>query len=93
MTLSFPNRTRSYDETRRRISFVGHDGMFEVPFFIQTDALSATARGEAQYLAAFDAARASICARVVLPEASTGRFEAISVPFTVTIHTGKVSVA
>jgi hypothetical protein len=60
MTLNFPNSTRSYDETRRRVSFVGHDGIFEVPFFIQTDALPTAAHGEAAYLAAFDAAHASI---------------------------------
>lgn len=60
MTLTFPNRSRSYDETGHRVRFIGHDGMFEVPFFVETDALSTAAAGEAHYLAAFDAARAKI---------------------------------
>lgn len=60
MTLSFPNRSRSYDEAGQRVRFTGHDGVFEVPFFVETDALRPTAAGEAHYLAAFDAARATI---------------------------------
>lgn len=60
MALNFPNGTRSYEETRRRVSFIGHDGMFEVPFFVQTDALPVETGGEEHYLAAFDATRARI---------------------------------
>ncbi|WP_159588209.1 DUF1488 domain-containing protein [Chelativorans xinjiangense] len=60
MTLTFPNRSRSYDEAGQRVRFIGHDGMFEVPFFVETDALSTAAASEAHYLAAFDAARAMI---------------------------------
>ncbi|WP_274425581.1 DUF1488 family protein [Chelativorans sp. YIM 93263] len=60
MSLTFPNRSRSFDETRQRVRFIGHDGMFEVPFFVETDALSTAATGEADYLAAFDAARSTI---------------------------------
>ncbi len=64
MTLRFPNRSRSYDETHRGVRFVGHDGMFEIPFFIENDALSANAdsdvESERRYLEAFDAALASI---------------------------------
>lgn len=60
MTLTFPNRSRSYDEAGQRIRFIGHDGMFEVPFFVKTDALRPAAADEAHYLAAFDAARATI---------------------------------
>lgn len=60
MTLTFPNRSRSYDEAGRRVRFIGHDGMFEVPFFVETDAFSTAAAGEAHYLAAFDAARSKI---------------------------------
>ncbi|TIX53614.1 MAG: DUF1488 domain-containing protein, partial [Mesorhizobium sp.] len=41
MTLNFPNRSRSYDAAAKRIRFVGHDGMFEVPFFVEIAALSA----------------------------------------------------
>ncbi len=64
MTLNFPNRSRSYDAAGQRIRFVGHDGMFEVPFFVEVGAISKTnsapADAETDYLAAFDAARVSI---------------------------------
>ena len=64
MTLDFPNPSRSFDEARNAVRFIGHDGMFEVPFFIEADALASTgAKGgeaEAACLAAFDAARRSI---------------------------------
>lgn len=32
MSLSFPNQSRSYEEAGKRIRFIGHDGMFEIPF-------------------------------------------------------------
>ena len=64
MTLDFPNPSRSFDETRNAVRFIGHDGMFEVPFFIEADALASTVtKGggvEATCLVAFDAARRSI---------------------------------
>jgi hypothetical protein len=63
VTLNFPNRSRSYDAAAKRIRFVGHDGMFEVPFFLEIAALSAatdTSGAEAEYLSAFDAERSSI---------------------------------
>jgi hypothetical protein len=64
MALTFPNRSRSYDEAGQRIRFLGHDGMFEIPFAVEVDAL-ASARtpaptAEAGYLAAFDGARDAI---------------------------------
>ena len=39
MALNFPNPSRSFDESRKGVRFVGHDGVFEVPFFIEADAL------------------------------------------------------
>jgi len=63
MALTFPNRSRSYDAEGRRIRFVGYDGMFEVPFFVEAAALSRTERtqrSEADFLNAFDLARSSI---------------------------------
>jgi hypothetical protein len=51
MSLSFPNRSRSYDPSGRRIRFIGHDGMFEV---------FPAATTEAGYLAAFDKARDAV---------------------------------
>lgn len=63
MTLEFPNPSRSFDDVRNAIRFVGHDGMFEVPFFIEATALVPSGRthlSESDLLAAFDSARSSI---------------------------------
>lgn len=61
--LPFPNRSRSYDEARKAIRFLAHDGMFEIPFFIESAALlkSTSPRStEAACLFAFDRARSLI---------------------------------
>lgn len=67
MTLEFPNRSRSFDDSRRAVRFSGYDGMFEVRFFVEADALApheGSAGGEDDLeddcLAAFDAQRQSI---------------------------------
>lgn len=63
MTLAFPNQSRSFDEARNAVRFIGHDGMFEVPFFVETGVLAKPGRtemSEADFLMAFDAARHSI---------------------------------
>jgi len=63
MALKFPNRSRSFDEARNAVRFLGYDGMFEVPFLIQAEALSASSASqmiEANCLDAFDAARNAI---------------------------------
>lgn len=64
MSLRFPNRSRSYDPAAGRIRFVGHDGVFEIPFSVETRALphleDGAASSETQYLKAFDLARATI---------------------------------
>ncbi|CAH2396183.1 MULTISPECIES: DUF1488 domain-containing protein [Mesorhizobium] len=64
MSLTFPNRSRSYDEAGKRIRFVGHDGMFQISFSVATDAISKAPSeaptAEATYLAAFDTASSSI---------------------------------
>jgi hypothetical protein len=61
MALTFPNRSRSYDENGHRIRFFGYDGMFEVRFFLELDALAKAftkkISGENDCLAAFDAMR------------------------------------
>ena len=66
MALTFPNQSRSYDETGKRVRFSGYDGMFEVPFFVENEALEIRmkhpSRTEAGYLAAFDDARTEIIA-------------------------------
>lgn len=64
MTLAFPNPSRSYDAVQKRVRFVGHDGMAQIPFEVDADALSKrasnTAAGEEGSLAAFDADRRAI---------------------------------
>jgi hypothetical protein len=64
MTIAFPNSARSYDETARRIRFLGHDGMFEIRFFMDIDVLTKgsapAAASERDYLAAFDRLRSKI---------------------------------
>jgi hypothetical protein len=58
MALVFPNRSRSFDETKNGVRFSGYDGMFEVKFLIEASALKQTT--EAQCLNAFDSARAAV---------------------------------
>lgn len=65
MTLAFPNPSRNFDEVRRGIRFSGHDGMFEISFFVEAKVLaehqqSQEAMSEQQYLSAFDAMRTTI---------------------------------
>lgn len=67
MALNFPNPSRSFDESRKGVRFVGHDGVFEVPFFIEADALvkaSKAARpldaSQDDCLSAFDRLRPAI---------------------------------
>ena len=47
MALTFPNRSRSYDDVGQHIRFLGHDGMFEIPFLIEIEALANTIPGAA----------------------------------------------
>ncbi|RYE60921.1 MAG: DUF1488 domain-containing protein [Oxalobacteraceae bacterium] len=66
MSLTFPNRSRSYDDANRRIRFSGYDGMFEVKFFLELDGLAKVhygrLTGEREYLSAFDDSREKILA-------------------------------
>lgn len=63
MTLTFPNPSRSFDETHNAVRFSGYDGVFQVPFVVEAAALS-TPGGEVlletECLTAFDAARERI---------------------------------
>lgn len=58
MTLEFPNPSRNFDRTRNAVRFVGHDGMFEVPFAVDAQALGGA--DEDLCLSAFDAGRGRI---------------------------------
>lgn len=60
MTLSFPNESRHFDRQQNAICFVGHDGMFEVRFFVDVGALASPGASVDQYLGAFETARAEI---------------------------------
>jgi len=61
VTLEFLNPSRSFDEERNAVRFIGHDGMFEVRFFVEVEALARTRtafRGKEvsheMYLSVFD---------------------------------------
>ena len=63
MALRFLNRSRSFDEARCAIRFIGNDGLREVPFFVEASALVPTGisrLSRLHLLAAFDAALISI---------------------------------
>lgn len=64
MALHFPNSSRSYDEHRKCVRFWGHDGTFEIAFFVDLEALtklqSLPRLDEAAILNAFDRWRARI---------------------------------
>jgi hypothetical protein len=68
VTISFPNPSRSFDVNRNGVRFVGHDGVFEIPFIVMASALTRAltgpsqdseeaVAGETEYLAGFDALR------------------------------------
>jgi hypothetical protein len=64
MCLRFPNASRSYDSTRRSVSFWGHDAWSEITFDVDEDALQRVDPNphpdEAATLFAFDANRTQI---------------------------------
>lgn len=62
MSLIFPNRSRTFDDDRQGVLFTAYDGMFEVPFLVETAALriDTSPITKEECLAAFDAARTQI---------------------------------
>ncbi|WMT92706.1 DUF1488 family protein [Pelagibacterium sp. H642] len=67
MSLTFPNPSRDFQKSRNAVGFTGHDGVFEVQFFVEVDALAefetdlnASQTLETRSLAAFDTLRSSI---------------------------------
>jgi hypothetical protein len=66
MALTFPNRSRSYDATRRAVRFWGYDRSMENSFFVTEDALRQVQptmrQDEAGILSAFDSNREHIYA-------------------------------
>jgi len=66
MALSFPNKSRAFDATRRAVRFWGYDSAMEAAFFVTEDALKRVEPhmrfDEAGFLRAFDSNRDLICA-------------------------------
>jgi hypothetical protein len=64
-TLSFPNPSRSYDDTGRGVRFWGYDQTIEISFFLEEEALSKinpeTRTNETGFLNTFDVNRDRIC--------------------------------
>ena len=64
MKLSFPNPSRSFDETKSRVCFWGYDSTIEVSFFMERDALKRlcpdVSNVEEGILQAFDSKRQNI---------------------------------
>ena len=69
MALSFPNASRSYDNTRHAIRFWGHDSAMEASFYVSAEALRRLQpdlrTDETSLLEAFDSNRDRICAAAV----------------------------
>jgi hypothetical protein len=84
MALNFPNRSRSYDATRRAVRFWGHDGPMEAAFFVNEDALRRIAPGvegdEAGLLGAFDSHLEMIHVKIYM-RARKGSYELIPADF------------
>jgi hypothetical protein len=77
MTLRFPNPTRSFDEGRNAVQFVGYDGLFEIRFFVEANALASESvqagqSAEAKCLSAFDRLRVSIQAAATTAYSRSG---------------------
>ena len=64
MAIAFPNTMRSIDDARRAIRFSGYDGMMEIRFSVDLDALDVLAghvhSSDKAYLSTFDEMRARI---------------------------------
>ncbi len=87
MGITFPNRSRSYDATRRAVRFWGHDSAMEASFFITEDALKRVQPNmrfdEAGLLSAFDSNRDLILAVAtkVYARGHKGSYELVSTDF------------
>lgn len=60
MTLTFPNPARRFDDARNAVDFNGYDGLFEIRFLVEADAIAKPGASVAHCLSAFDASRAAI---------------------------------
>jgi hypothetical protein len=87
MALNFPNRSRSYDPSRRVVRFWGHDTAMEAAFFVSEEALKQVQPDmpfdEASILRAFDLNRDRICATAakVYARGRRGSYDLVSSDF------------
>ena len=87
MALSFPNKSRAFDATRRAVRFWGYDSAMEAAFFVTEDALRQLQPDmrfdEVGLLRAFDANRDLICATAakVYARGHKGSYDLVSSDF------------
>jgi hypothetical protein len=87
MALTFPNRSRSFDATRRAVRFWGHDSAMESSFFVTEDALKRLQPdmqvGEVGLLKVFDLNRDLIQATAakVYARGRKGSYELVTTDF------------
>jgi hypothetical protein len=87
MALSFPNRSRFFDATRRAVRFWGHDSAMETSFFVTEDALKRVQPDmrfdENGILSAFDSNRELIYATAtrVYARGRKGSYDLVSADF------------
>ena len=87
MPLIFPNRSRSFDATRRAVRFWGYDSAMEASFFVMEDALKCVQPGmkpdEAGILGVFDSNRELICriANKVYARGHKGSYDLVRTDF------------
>ncbi len=85
--LNFPNRSRTFDSTRRAVRFWGHDSAMEWSFYVTEEALKRLdpnlQRGEAGSLLAFDSNRTAIynAAIKVYKRERKGSYELLAADF------------
>jgi hypothetical protein len=85
--LSFPNRSRILDPTRRAVRFWGHDSAMEWSFFVTEDALKRLQpkmeSDEASLLLAFDTNRTAIYAAALkaYKQGRKGSYELVATDF------------
>ena len=87
MTLSFPNKSRAFDATRRAVRFWGYDSAMEAAFFVTEEALKRVqpdcGSTETGLLRAFDSNRDLICATAarVYARGHKGSYDLVSSDF------------
>jgi len=87
VSLMFPNTSRNYDTARRRVRFWGHDGAFEICFFVEQSAIALMSPGtvvdETGALTTFDRSREKIiaAARSAYRGHGTGTYSLVAANF------------